>query len=96
MSNERQDLKNGILSRILNYIWWKKEEENDPKLPNYTKLNNLEENNKMWVPDDKAKICHNCQKEFNSIFIRKHHCRICGNIFCYDCSNKNIEESTGK
>lgn len=45
----------------------------------------------MWVPDEKAQTCYNCQKQFSAIFLRKHHCRICGNVFCKDCSSKTVE-----
>src|SRR4051812_23141793 len=40
----------------------------------------------MWVPDEKALTCYNCQKIFSTLFLRKHHCRICGNVFCKECS----------
>ena len=33
--------------------------------------------------------CHSCNKRF-SMIRRKHHCRNCGNIFCYNCSSKYI------
>lgn len=39
-----------------------------------------------WVNDDAVKQCHKCKSEFNMIN-RKHHCRICGRIYCYICAN---------
>mmetsp|Transcript_29855 Transcript_29855/g.68998 ORF Transcript_29855/g.68998 Transcript_29855/m.68998 type:complete len:83 (-) Transcript_29855:159-407(-) len=42
---------------------------------------------KTWQPDNEAKNCLKCKTEF-SLFIRKHHCRQCGKIFCEDCSSK--------
>lgn len=39
-----------------------------------------------WIPDGDVNNCSNCKRGF-SIFIRKHHCRLCGKIFCYLCSN---------
>ncbi len=35
-----------------------------------------------WVPDRQAKNCFNCGKVFIPLVRRKHHCRICGRIFC--------------
>ena len=35
-----------------------------------------------WVPDKLAKNCFNCGKVFIPLVRRKHHCRICGRIFC--------------
>jgi phosphatidylinositol 3-kinase len=42
------------------------------------------------VHDDSIHHCYQCNKTF-SIYIRKHHCRACGRIFCYKCSAKQIE-----
>lgn len=39
-----------------------------------------------WVDDNDARICYKCQKEFG-YFVRKHHCRLCGKIFCDPCSS---------
>lgn len=55
---------------------------------NVTPVNNEKT---MWVPDEKAITCYNCQQQFSTLFLRKHHCRICGNIFCKVCSSKNVE-----
>jgi len=37
-----------------------------------------------WVHDDEISECLNCRSKFN-FFIRKHHCRKCGQIFCNNC-----------
>jgi hypothetical protein len=39
-----------------------------------------------WVEDNKVTRCYQCGAEFG-FFTRKHHCRNCGRIFCYNCSN---------
>lgn len=44
----------------------------------------------VWVPDRLAQTCYKCHKEF-SFLVRKHHCRICGNVFCKDCTKKMVE-----
>ncbi|KAK2595776.1 Zn finger protein [Conoideocrella luteorostrata] len=38
---------------------------------------------KHWKPDTEASICDDatCKRTFN-YFVRRHHCRKCGNIFC--------------
>ena len=41
------------------------------------------------MPDALCHECSNCNIKF-SLFIRKHHCRICGRIFCHACSNHSI------
>lgn len=35
-----------------------------------------------WVPDDYRDACFDCNTKFN-LFERRHHCRHCGEIFCY-------------
>eukprot|EP01100_Stratorugosa_tubuloviscum_P002813 TRINITY_DN1664_c1_g1_i3.p1 TRINITY_DN1664_c1_g1~~TRINITY_DN1664_c1_g1_i3.p1 ORF type:complete len:158 (-),score=57.85 TRINITY_DN1664_c1_g1_i3:88-561(-) len=37
-----------------------------------------------WIEDELQPKCLNCQVEF-SFFIRRHHCRSCGSIFCSNC-----------
>ncbi|XP_030387596.1 putative 1-phosphatidylinositol 3-phosphate 5-kinase [Scaptodrosophila lebanonensis] len=43
----------------------------------------------FWMPDSKAKECYDCALKF-STFRRKHHCRICGQIFCSKCCNQVV------
>lgn len=40
----------------------------------------------MQVPDSDRSECMGCHNPF-SIFRRRHHCRVCGEIFCGDCCN---------
>lgn len=39
-----------------------------------------------WIDDETVLECYNCNEEFG-LFVRKHHCRLCGKIFCYKCSD---------
>ena len=41
------------------------------------------------VPDNKAEICFKCLSKFSLTF-RRHHCYLCGNVFCKNCTSKNI------
>ncbi|KAI9189124.1 Mitochondrial distribution and morphology protein 12 [Blastocladiella emersonii ATCC 22665] len=48
-----------------------------------------------WMKDEACKECYDCKTPF-STFRRKHHCRICGQIFCYRCASNTIPgESLG-
>jgi hypothetical protein len=40
----------------------------------------------VWIPDKSVKNCYHCHQSF-SMFIRKHHCRLCSRIHCHNCSN---------
>lgn len=46
----------------------------------------IQNKNNTWMNDNFVYRCHCCSTEF-TLFVRKHHCRNCGNIFCYTCSN---------
>ena len=39
----------------------------------------------IWIPDKKVNRCFKCNSNFN-ILKRKHHCRLCGRIFCSYCT----------
>ena len=43
----------------------------------------------FWMSDVNAKKCYECEKEFTA-FRRKHHCRLCGQVFCNSCSSHRI------
>lgn len=42
-----------------------------------------------WVPDEAVSKCTGCGTDF-SAFVRKHHCRNCGDIFCDKCTHGRI------
>jgi hypothetical protein len=42
-----------------------------------------------WMPDSNAKECYECHKRFTT-FLRRHHCRFCGQIFCGKCCIRKI------
>ncbi|KAJ2359774.1 hypothetical protein H4S02_012150, partial [Coemansia sp. RSA 2611] len=43
----------------------------------------------VWAPDESAARCYICFRAF-TLFVRRHHCRACGNIVCNACSRKSI------
>lgn len=43
---------------------------------------------RKWVKDEEVTSCYTCKSMFGW-FLRKHHCRFCGNIFCHSCSAQN-------
>ncbi|XP_073489524.1 1-phosphatidylinositol 3-phosphate 5-kinase isoform X2 [Aquarana catesbeiana] len=42
-----------------------------------------------WMPDNQCKECYDCSEKFTT-FRRRHHCRLCGQIFCSRCCNQEI------
>lgn len=45
-----------------------------------------------WMDDEKVKECFDCKGVFTT-WRRKHHCRICGQIFCGRCASNIIKGS---
>ena len=60
----------------------------------YNLFNNTNQYTELWTEDNSVNSCHNCKNEF-TFLNRRHHCRLCGKIFCNSCSNfyinKNLE-----
>uniref|UniRef100_A0A3Q1GYF5 FYVE and coiled-coil domain-containing protein 1 n=1 Tax=Acanthochromis polyacanthus TaxID=80966 RepID=A0A3Q1GYF5_9TELE len=44
---------------------------------------------RWWLVDKEATHCLDCQGQF-TWWMRRHHCRLCGRIFCYYCSNNFV------
>ncbi len=44
----------------------------------------------FWMPDRYCKICYGCEEAF-TMYRRRHHCRMCGQVFCNTCSNYYID-----
>lgn len=42
---------------------------------------------KQWIPSNDVVTCLDCGIAF-SFLVRRHHCRLCGRIFCSNCSNQ--------
>ena len=43
-----------------------------------------------WVPDQERAQCRTCKTDFG-VFTRKHHCRLCGEVFCDNCTRKQLD-----
>jgi 1-phosphatidylinositol-3-phosphate 5-kinase len=69
-----------VIKRISNLIMMKDKNLNDYK---NTELQ------KLWMPDEKSRECYDCQGKF-TVLRRKHHCRLCGCIFCSKCCSQII------
>ncbi|XP_078529923.1 FYVE, RhoGEF and PH domain-containing protein 4 isoform X2 [Lissotriton helveticus] len=40
-----------------------------------------------WVRDHEVTMCKECQEPFNALTRRRHHCRACGKVVCWKCSD---------
>lgn len=62
-------------------------EPSSPSRPHHNE--NTPRRRRSWVADELVASCSGCQSRF-TIFLRRHHCRRCGLIFCNDCSNNRL------
>uniref|UniRef100_A0A7S4KGL3 FYVE-type domain-containing protein n=1 Tax=Paramoeba aestuarina TaxID=180227 RepID=A0A7S4KGL3_9EUKA len=51
-------------------------------------IQNLKSRGLEWLDDDAHSHCFHCNNPF-SVVVRRHHCRLCGRIFCADCCPPN-------
>ncbi|XP_051517805.1 FYVE and coiled-coil domain-containing protein 1-like isoform X2 [Myxocyprinus asiaticus] len=49
----------------------------------------LRSEEQWWLVDKETTRCLDCQSQF-TWWLRRHHCRLCGRIFCYYCSNNFV------
>ncbi|KAA8541584.1 hypothetical protein F0562_022736 [Nyssa sinensis] len=43
----------------------------------------------FWMPDQSCRVCYECDSQF-SLFNRRHHCRLCGRVFCAKCTANSV------
>ncbi|XP_044496139.1 1-phosphatidylinositol-3-phosphate 5-kinase FAB1B-like isoform X2 [Mangifera indica] len=47
----------------------------------------------FWMPDQSCRVCYECDTQF-TLFNRRHHCRLCGRIFCGQCTANSVPASS--
>ncbi|GAV86552.1 Cpn60_TCP1 domain-containing protein/FYVE domain-containing protein/PIP5K domain-containing protein [Cephalotus follicularis] len=48
----------------------------------------------FWMPDQSCRVCYDCDSQF-TIFNRRHHCRLCGRVFCAKCTENSVPAPPG-
>ncbi|CAI0418872.1 unnamed protein product [Linum tenue] len=43
----------------------------------------------FWMPDQSCRVCYECDSQF-TLINRRHHCRLCGRVFCAKCTSNSI------
>jgi 1-phosphatidylinositol-3-phosphate 5-kinase len=62
------------------------EEDDDDDDDSGDGTNNINDSGRQhWMPDKLCKHCYSCEVQF-TVFRRRHHCRLCGQVFCSACS----------
>ncbi|XP_059302981.1 1-phosphatidylinositol-3-phosphate 5-kinase FAB1B-like isoform X1 [Lycium ferocissimum] len=47
------------------------------------------ESRDFWMPDQSCRVCYECDSLF-TLFNRRHHCRLCGRVFCAKCTSNSV------
>lgn len=50
---------------------------------------NVSRSRDFWMPDHSCRVCYECDSQF-TIFNRRHHCRLCGRVFCAKCTTNSV------
>lgn len=87
---ESQDLEKRTREKNIQLVIEQMENERAKRLLR-NGLNNDEVG--RWIPNHDQKFCKRCEKPFNVIWRRRHHCRKCGQIFCQDCASERAQVS---
>lgn len=85
-NNDNIDYKENFMDNVSYSTYLEKERDTD--IDESPLKHTLAKKPATWVNDGDVLYCQNtrCNAEFTYIR-RKHHCRKCGKIFCYNCSN---------
>uniref|UniRef100_A0A673WRX0 FYVE, RhoGEF and PH domain containing 4a n=1 Tax=Salmo trutta TaxID=8032 RepID=A0A673WRX0_SALTR len=43
-----------------------------------------------WIRDKEVTMCMKCKEPFNALTRRRHHCRACGYVVCWKCSDNKV------
>ncbi|XP_037111366.1 FYVE, RhoGEF and PH domain-containing protein 4a isoform X2 [Syngnathus acus] len=43
-----------------------------------------------WIRDNEVTMCMKCKENFNALTRRRHHCRACGYVVCWKCSDNKV------
>ncbi|KAA0715130.1 FYVE, RhoGEF and PH domain-containing protein 4 [Triplophysa tibetana] len=60
-----------------------KEAEEVPEL----QISELGKRAPRWIRDNEVTMCMKCREPFNALTRRRHHCRACGYVVCWKCSD---------
>lgn len=90
MSNERKKKKQTNVNESylddISYSVYIEKKHNEKKPDKREPLEHtLPRQTRSWVEDSTVIECQNCSAKF-TMFLRKHHCRLCGKIYCHECS----------
>ncbi|GMT32423.1 hypothetical protein PFISCL1PPCAC_23720 [Pristionchus fissidentatus] len=50
---------------------------------------NRSDHRQYWMPDSTGRVCYQCEAKFSTVR-RRHHCRLCGRIFCSKCCSHRV------
>jgi 1-phosphatidylinositol-3-phosphate 5-kinase len=72
------------------YIDPEEAESNEDKLGEAKESDIGRSRKDFWMPDRLCKVCYGCEDAF-TMYRRRHHCRMCGQVFCNPCSSFYID-----
>lgn len=86
-----------LVSETYEIIKYKLEEPIPSDLSDFFQVNRdqvffINPSSPLWLPDNSTEICTSCASPF-TFLNRRHHCRLCGRIFCKFCCHKKVSHN---
>uniref|UniRef100_A0A3P9Q9V5 FYVE, RhoGEF and PH domain containing 4a n=1 Tax=Poecilia reticulata TaxID=8081 RepID=A0A3P9Q9V5_POERE len=71
-------------------IFQQKNESFKNALKDVEEVSELGKRAPRWIRDNEVTMCMKCREPFNAITRRRHHCRACGYVVCWKCSDNKV------
>ncbi|KAF3973833.1 hypothetical protein CMV_002766 [Castanea mollissima] len=86
--NKLFELVNFVKSWIPGIRWSQAQPSNEGNA-SQSQSGNVSRSRDFWMPDHSCRVCYECDSQF-TIFNRRHHCRLCGRVFCAKCTTNSV------
>ncbi|KAM4097619.1 hypothetical protein ACJW30_07G015100 [Castanea mollissima] len=70
-------------------IRWSQAQPSNEGNASQSQSGNVSRSRDFWMPDHSCRVCYECDSQF-TIFNRRHHCRLCGRVFCAKCTTNSV------
>lgn len=86
--NRLFELVNFVKSWIPGIRWSQAQPSNEGNA-SQSQSGNVSRSRDFWMPDHSCRVCYECDSQF-TVFNRRHHCRLCGRVFCAKCTTNSV------
>ena len=90
-NSSNESLLSSFWNNLNNKKSFNTEKKSNGHKPNnkFNKQSSIEQTKRFWMSDKNCIRCSECGDIFHT-FRRKHHCRLCGRVFCQGCCSERV------